>query len=321
MPIPLYLTAAFYKFVTLDDFEARKESLLALCEQRNVKGTILLAREGINSTIAGSPDDVHAVLDYSRSGHLLDDPQHKESWADRPPFNRMKVRLKQEIVTMGVPGTDPTLIVGTYVKPEDWNALIADPDVVVVDTRNDYEVAIGTFRGAIDPHIRTFSELPAWTAQAEPLRPTADGKKPKVAMFCTGGIRCEKSTAFMRAQGYDEVYHLEGGILKYLETVAPEQSMWDGTCFVFDERVSVDHGLTPGTHKLCRGCRMPLEDGALESPLFELGVSCPRCHASTSEVQKNRARERQRQWELAKARGQAHIREPMPAKTVEPGTA
>jgi UPF0176 protein len=322
MPPSTYLTAAFYKFVELADFEDRKEPLLAFCQQHGVKGTILLAREGINSTIAGAPDDIHAVLAYLRSDPLLADLQHKEAWAERPPFNRMKVRLKQEIVTMGVPGTDPTLIVGTYVKPEDWNALIADPDVVVVDTRNDYEVAIGTFRGAIDPRIRTFSELPAWTEQAEQLRANGTGKKPKVAMFCTGGIRCEKSTAFMRAQGYDEVYHLEGGILKYLETVAPEHSLWDGTCFVFDERVSVDHGLTPGTHKLCRGCRMPLEDGALESPLFELGVSCPRCHASTSEVQKNRARERQRQWELAKERGTAHIGEPTPPKaaTASDGT-
>jgi UPF0176 protein len=324
MSNPLYLTAAFYKFVELANFEERRVPLQAFCEQHRVKGTILLAREGINSTIAGAPDDVHAVLAYLRSDPLLADLQHKESFAERPPFNRMKVRLKREIVTMGVPGTDPNLIVGTYVKPEDWNALIADPDVVVVDTRNDYEVAIGTFRGAIDPHIRTFSELPAWAAQADVLRANANGKKPKVAMFCTGGIRCEKSTAYMRAQGYDEVYHLEGGILKYLETVAPEQSQWDGTCFVFDERVSVDHGLTPGTHKLCRGCRMPLEEGALESPLFELGVSCPRCHAGTSEVQKNRARERQRQWELAKARGAEHIAvlsPPRKVTTTDPGAA
>ena len=312
MSNPRFLTAAFYKFVELADFEDRKEPLLALCEQYNVKGTILLAREGINSTIAGAPHDVHAVLAYLRNDPLLADLQHKESYAETAPFYRMKVRLKREIVTMGVPGIDPTHIVGTYVKPEDWNALIANPDVVVVDTRNDYEVAIGTFKGAIDPHIRTFSELPAWAAQAEQLRVNANGKKPKVAMFCTGGIRCEKSTAYLRAQGYDEVFHLEGGILKYLETVPAEKSQWEGTCFVFDERVSVDHGLTPGTHKLCRGCRMPLEDGALESPLFELGVSCPRCHASTSEVQKNRARERQRQWELAKARGRAHIGEPTP---------
>jgi len=314
MSNPIYLTAAFYKFVELADFEDRKTPLLALCEQHRVKGTILLAREGINSTIAGAPDDIHAVLAYLRSDPLLADLQHKESYADRPPFNRMKVRLKREIVTMGVPGVDPTRMAGTYVKPEDWNALIADPDVVLVDTRNDYEVAIGTFTGAIDPHIRTFGELPAWVEQAERLRAT-NGKKPKVAMFCTGGIRCEKSTAYMRAQGYDEVYHLEGGILKYLETVPPEQSQWVGTCFVFDERVSVDHGLAQGTHKLCRGCRMPLEDGAQESPLFELGVSCPRCHASTSDVQKNRARERQRQWELAKARGQAYIGDPASPKT------
>jgi UPF0176 protein len=297
-----YLTAAFYKFVALPDFAERKAPLLALCEQHHVKGTILLAQEGINSTIAGAADGVRSVLDYLRQDPLLADLQHKESWAETAPFHRMKVRLKREIVTMGVPGVDPTQMAGTYVKPEDWNTLISDPDVVLVDTRNDYEVAIGTFQGAIDPNIRTFSELPAWTEQAGALRANANGKKPKVAMFCTGGIRCEKSTAYMRSQGYDEVYHLEGGILKYLETVPPEQSLWSGTCFVFDERVSVNHGLTPGTNKLCRGCRMPLQAGALESPLFELGVSCPRCHASTSEVQKNRARERQRQWELAKAR-------------------
>ena len=315
MQNPRFLTAAFYKFVELADFEDRKEPLLAFCEQHHVKGTILLAREGINSTIAGAPDDVRAVLAYLRSDPLLADLQHKESYAETAPFYRMKVRLKREIVTMGQPDVDPLAAVGHYVTPQDWNALISAPDVAVIDTRNEYEVHIGTFKGAIDPHIRTFSELPAWAENAEALRPNADGKKPKVAMFCTGGIRCEKSTAYMKAQGYDEVYHLEGGILKYLETVPPEESMWDGTCFVFDERVSVDHGLTPGTHKLCRGCRMPLEDGAMESPLFELGVSCPRCHASTSEVQKNRARERQRQWELSKARGQVHIGNTMPVKT------
>jgi UPF0176 protein len=297
------LTAAFYQFVELADYADRKAPLLAFCEQHHIKGTILLAREGINSTVAGAPDDVRALLAYLRSDPLLAKLQHKESWAEVAPFRRMKVHLKREIVTMGVPGVDPTRLVGTYVRPEDWNALISDPDVVVVDTRNDYEVAIGTFQGAIDPHIRTFGELPAWVDQAEALQ-ARGGKKPKVAMFCTGGIRCEKSTALMRAKGYDEVYHLDGGILKYLETIPPEQSLWAGTCFVFDERVSVDHGVVPGTHKLCRGCRMPLEEGALESPLYETGVSCPRCHATTSDTQKARARERQRQWELAKARTQ-----------------
>jgi UPF0176 protein len=215
----------------------------------------------------------------------------------------MKVRLKKEIVTMNVPGISPTLMAGTYVKPQDWNALIADPDVVVVDTRNDYEVEIGSFAHAINPNLKSFAELPAWLEQAGRLASTGtSGKKPKVAMFCTGGIRCEKSTAYLRAQGFDEVFHLEGGILKYLETVPREQSLWQGECFVFDERVSVGHGLVPGPHALCRACRQPLEAGAKESALFEAGVSCPRCHATTSKAQKNGARERQRQWERAKAR-------------------
>jgi UPF0176 protein len=304
MPSHGYLTAAFYKFVALPDYAARRAAILAKCEEHHVKGIILLASEGINSTIAGNATDVHAVLAFLRQDPLLADLQHKESFSDKPPFHRMKVRLKREIVTMGLSGVDPTHMAGTYVKPENWNALIADPDVVLVDTRNDYEVEIGTFQGAIDPHIRTFSELPAWAENAAQLRST-NGKKPKIAMFCTGGIRCEKSTALMRSRGYDEVYHLEGGILKYLETVAPAQSRWQGKCFVFDERVSVGHGLVPGDHALCRACRMPLEDGAQASLLYEAGVSCPRCHAHTSETQKNGARERQRQWERAKAKAAA----------------
>jgi UPF0176 protein len=277
-----------------------------LCNACGVKGLILLAREGINSTIAGAPDDVRAVLAYLRSDPLLAGLQHKESWADKAPFYRMKVRLKKEIVTLGVPGISPIHQAGTYVKPADWNALIANPEVVVVDTRNDYEVEIGSFAHAINPQLSSFSELPAWVAQAEQLA-TTKGKKPKVAMFCTGGIRCEKSTALMKTLGYDEVYHLEGGILKYLEEIPPTQSLWQGECFVFDERVSVGHGLVPGPHGLCRACRQPLEDGAATSPLFEAGVSCPRCHDQTTETQKASARERQRQWELAKARQQIHI--------------
>jgi UPF0176 protein len=305
MSVP-YLTAAFYKFVTLPDFEARKAPLLALCEQRKVKGLILLASEGINSTIAGAADDVRAVLAYLRSDLLLADLQHKESWSDKPPFHRMKVRLKREIVTMNVPGISPTRMAGTYVKPAEWNALIADPDVVVVDTRNDYEVEIGSFAHAVNPNLKTFAELPAWLDQSERMASSAaSGKKPQVAMFCTGGIRCEKSTAYLRAQGFDEVFHLEGGILKYLETVPPEHSLWQGECFVFDERVSVGHGLVPGPHTLCRACRQPLEAGATDSALFEAGVSCPRCHGTTSDTQKSGARERQRQWERAKAKQQA----------------
>jgi UPF0176 protein len=306
MSTPTFLTAAFYKFVDLPDYAQRRQPLLDLCEQHQVKGMILLAREGINSTIAGAPDDVRAVLAYLRSDPVFVNLEHKEAFADKAPFYRMKVRLKKEIVSMRVPGISPTQMAGTYVKPADWNALISDPDVVVVDTRNDYEVEIGTFSGAIDPHIASFAELPTWIAGHEKLG-AAKGTKPKVAMFCTGGIRCEKSTAYMRSLGYDEVYHLEGGILKYLETVPQEQSLWQGECFVFDERVSVGHGLVPGPHGLCRACRNPLQADAKKSPLYEAGVSCPRCHASTSETQKNSARERQRQWERAKARQQTHI--------------
>ena len=297
-----YLTAAFYKFVELPDFEDFKAPLLTCCDANHVKGIILLAHEGINSTIAGPAEGVKAVLAYLRQDPRLADLQHKEAWSTKSPFYRMKVRLKREIVTMGVPGISPTQMAGEYVKPEHWNALISDPEVVVIDTRNDYEVGIGTFAGAIDPHIKSFAQLPDWVNQAPALHP-ASGKKPKVAMFCTGGIRCEKSTAFMRAQGYDEVYHLEGGILKYLETVPESDSLWQGQCFVFDERVSVGHGLVPGHHGLCRACRQPLDEADLASPLFEAGVSCPKCHATTRETQKNSARERQRQWELAKLRG------------------
>jgi UPF0176 protein len=317
--VPRYLTAAFYKFVDLPDYTARKAPLLAFCDEHKVKGLILLAREGINSTIAGAPDDVHALLAYLRSDPLLADLQHKESFSDKAPFYRMKVRLKKEIVTMQVDGISPARMAGTYVTPSDWNALISDPDVVVVDTRNDYEVEIGTFAHAINPHIRSFAELPGWVQSADALGKVvqAGGKKPKVAMFCTGGIRCEKSTAYMRAQGYEEVYHLEGGILKYLETIPPEQSLWLGECFVFDERVSVGHGLVPGPHQLCRACRQPLEAGATESPLYEAGVSCPRCHGTTSATQKDSARERQKQWELAKARHQTHIGAELPKPAVQ----
>jgi UPF0176 protein len=308
-----FLTAAFYKFVELPDFAEHKAPLLACCEENKVKGIILLATEGINSTIAGPAEGVQAVLAYLRRDPRLADLQHKEAWSTKSPFYRMKVRLKREIVTLGVPGISPTRMAGTYVKPEDWNALISDPEVVVIDTRNDYEVGIGTFIGAVNPDIKSFAKLPDWVQQAPALNP-ATGKKPKVAMFCTGGIRCEKSTAYLRAHGFDEVYHLEGGILKYLETVPEAQSLWQGQCFVFDERVSVGHGLIPGQHGLCRACRQPLDHADLASPLFEAGVSCPKCHATTRETQKNSARERQRQWELAKARDQEHIgaRLPLP---------
>ena len=297
-----YLIAAFYQFVDLPDFVERKPALLACCEAHDVLGMILLAEEGVNGTIAGPPAGVHAVLDHLRAFPGMGGLQHKESFADTAPFYRMKVRLKKEIVTLGVPGISPTRMAGTYVKPEDWNALISDPDVVVIDVRNDYEVSLGTFKGAIDPRTRHFSDLPEWVEEQDVLK-----ARPKVAMFCTGGIRCEKSTAYLRAQGFDEVYHLEGGILKYLETMPAAQSRWQGECFVFDERVSVGHGLKPGDFTLCRSCRHPLSAEDRQSPRYELGVSCARCHGQTTEAQKDSHRERQRQVELAAARQQAHI--------------
>lgn len=297
-----FLVGALYKFVTLPDFEALQAPLLDVCKQGGVKGTLLLASEGINGTIAGPAAGVRAVRDF-----ILADPRfaglsYKESHAGEMPFYRMKVRLKKEIVTMGVPGTDPNKIVGTYVKPEDWNELISDPDVVLIDTRNDYEVEIGTFDGAINPKTETFRDFPAWVEQASSLQ-----NKPKVAMYCTGGIRCEKSTAYLKELGYDDVYHLEGGILKYLETVPEEESMWRGECFVFDARVSVGHGLELGHYDQCYACRRPIDDADMASPDYVKGVSCPKCIGDMSDAQRKSFAERQKQIELSKARGEKHI--------------
>lgn len=296
------LTAALYKFVALPDFAELRAPLLSVCEAHQVYGTILLAAEGINGTIAGIPDHVHAVLAHLRADPRLADLEHKESYAEKPPFHRMKVRLKREIVTMGVSDIDPTTMAGEYIEPQDWNALITDPAVIVVDARNDYEVAIGTFKGALNPETKSFSELPDWLRQEASLR-----TKPKVAMFCTGGIRCEKSTAFLRSQGFDQVYHLQGGILKYLETVPESESLWEGECFVFDERVTVVHGLTPGRYELCRACRQPVSPEDKTSEFYQLGVSCPHCYGQRTEAQKARLAERQRQVELAKQRNQLHV--------------
>jgi len=302
LTVSFMIAAAFYKFAALPDFADLKAPLLAFCEERDVKGTILLAAEGVNGTIAGEAPQVRQVLDWLRRDPRLADLEHKESGATRQPFYRMKVRLKKEIVTMGVPGVDPTRMAGTYVKPQDWNRLLDDPEVVVVDVRNDYEVALGTFAGAVNPQTRSFSELPAWVRSHDGLR-----AKKKVAMFCTGGIRCEKSTAFLRSEGFEEVYHLQGGILKYLETVPESESRWQGECFVFDERVAVGQGLKPGTHDLCRSCRNPIDDAAKRSELYVEGVSCPVCYGQKSAEKQAGLRERHRQVELAKRRGEEHI--------------
>lgn len=308
-PASPYLTAALYQFVDLPDYAALREPLVACCEAHQVKGTVLLAREGVNGTIAGSAAGVHAVLDHLRAHPPLAGLPHKESWSDKPPFLRMKVRLKKEIVTLRVPGLDPNQTVGRYVKPHDWNALLAEPGVVLIDTRNDYEVAIGTFKGAIDPDIKTFTELPAWLdAHSELL--SAQGAK--IAMFCTGGIRCEKSTALLKMRGFDEVYHLEGGILKYLEEVPEADSQWQGECFVFDERVSVGQGLQPGPYELCRSCRWPLGPQDKASPHYVRGVSCAQCHDQRTPEEKAGLAERQRQVDLADARGEVHVGAKMP---------
>ena len=315
----LYLTAALYKFVEMPDCAHWQAPLLALCRQRAVKGTLLLAAEGINGTIAGAPADVHSVLAWLRRDPRLSDLEHKESWAQEPPFHRMKVRLKAEIVTMQVPGLNPARMAGQVVRPQDWNALIQQPDVVLIDARNAYEVAVGSFMGAVDPNTRSFSDLPAWLAeQVKPgqLLAQSGSRSPRVAMFCTGGIRCEKSTALLRAHGFEDVFHLQGGILKYLETIAPAQSLWQGECFVFDARVSVGHGLVPGTLTLCRACRRPLRTEDLAAPHYEEGVCCHHCVGTCKASKKRGLAERQRQVALAKARGQLHVGAQMPARPV-----
>ena len=312
-----FLTAAFYKFVELPDFRQLQAPLLDMCRANQIKGTILLAAEGINGTIAGSPYGVGVVLQWLRIDARFADLEPKQSWANEAPFHRMKVRLKAEIVAMQTPGLNPARMAGQYVKPEDWNVLISSPEIVLIDARNDYEVAIGSFLGAVDPGTKSFSELPTWLEeQSGPgkLLASTGGGKPKVAMFCTGGIRCEKSTALLRMRGFDEVYHLQGGILKYLETVPPDQSLWQGECFVFDERVSVGNGLKPGPLELCRSCRRPIGEAEKCSPKYESGVTCPHCFDSRSEAQKRGFAERQRQAQLARKRGQVHIGAEMPLK-------
>ncbi|MCY4044928.1 MAG: rhodanese-related sulfurtransferase [Cellvibrionales bacterium] len=297
-----FVVAALYKFVTLEDYQAKREPLLETCRALNIKGTLLLAYEGINGTVAGSRESIDALLDYLKSDARLADLEHKESFFDEAPFYRIKVKCKKEIVTMGVDGIDPNKEKGQYVKPKDWNALVNDPEVIVIDTRNDYEVELGTFKGAVDPKTESFGEFPDYVkANMNPE------KTPKVAMYCTGGIRCEKSTAFMLKQGFKEVYHLEGGILKYLEEVPEEESTWEGDCYVFDNRVAVNHKLEQGEYDLCHGCRYPISAAHKASPLYEEGVKCPRCHDKLTDSQLERFRERQKQVQLAKQRKAMHI--------------
>jgi len=297
-----YVVAALYRFARLPQFEALREPLLDQCVSLGIRGTLLLASEGVNGTVAGTREGIDLLLAYLKAIPELAQLDHKESFCDELPFYRMKVKLKKEIVTMGVEGIDPQVTVGRYVEPKDWNALITDPDVLLVDTRNDYEVEIGTFKGALDPNTTTFREFPEYVKNN--LDPQ---KQKKVAMFCTGGIRCEKATAYMIEQGFDEVFHLKGGILKYLEEVSEAESLWQGECFVFDNRVSVNHKLEKGDYDQCHGCRFPITEQDKRDARYVAGVSCPRCHDLLTEDQRMRFSERQKQIQLAKQRQQVHI--------------
>ena len=294
--------AALYHFVSLEDYKALRQPLLDVMLENDVKGTLLLASEGINGTVAATQSSIDVLLKWLRSDPRLVDTRYKLSYDDEMPFYRTRVKLKKEIVTMGVQGIDPNHVVGTYVKPEDWNNLISDPDVTLIDTRNGYEAAIGTFKNAIDPDTKTFREFPAYVKQN--LDPA---KHKKVAMFCTGGIRCEKSTAYLKEQGFDEVYHLQGGILKYLETVPEKESLWQGECFVFDNRVSVTHSLEKGQYDQCHACRLPISEEDKKSDKYIKGVSCHHCYDLKTDEQRSRFMQREKQVQLAKARGEEHI--------------
>ncbi|QDF68566.1 rhodanese-related sulfurtransferase [Shewanella sp. SNU WT4] len=296
------VVCALYKFVALPHFTQIQRPLLATLERLHIKGTLLLASEGINGTVAGTQAAIDALLIWLESQSGLENISYKCSYHDDMPFYRTKVKLKKEIVTLGVEGIDPLKVVGTYVKPQDWNQLIDDPEVIVIDTRNDYEVQIGTFANAVNPKTQTFREFPEFVKNN--LDPA---KHKKVAMFCTGGIRCEKSTAYLKEQGFDEVYHLEGGVLKYLEEIPQQQTRWQGECFVFDNRVAVTHDLIKGQYDQCNACRMPITEADKQSPHFVQGISCPHCITNTSEQQRTRFEERERQIHLAKQRGEAHI--------------
>lgn len=304
--MPQIVVGALYKFVQLSEIDSLRESLIDVLDRNGVKGSILLAPEGINGAVAGSRAGIDALLDWlggdDRFGNLI----YKESFAKENPFRRVKVKLKKEIVSIGLSDVNPLQAVGTYVDPEDWNALIADPDVVLIDVRNEYEVRMGTFLGADDPRTQSFSDLPKYLDEHLDTH-REDGKHTRVAMFCTGGIRCEKSTSYLKKNGFDEVYHLRGGILKYLATIPEADSMWQGECFVFDERVSVNHQLHRGTYELCRACRMPISEDDQKRKEFVPGVSCPHCIDLKSEEDRIRYREREKQMNLASQRGEIHM--------------
>ncbi len=298
----MYHVAAFYQFAPLTQFRELQEPLLRQMKELHVKGSILLAEEGINGTISARPEDLTRALGVIRRISGLEQLDHKLSFAEAMPFKRMKVRLKKEIVTIGDVAANPNEMVGTYVDPTDWNALISDPEVVLIDTRNDYEVGVGTFRNAINPHTERFGEFPGFVRDTLKIDKTT-----KVAMFCTGGIRCEKASSFMKHEGFENVFHLKGGILKYLEVIPEQDSLWQGSCFVFDERVAVGHGLEVSDHSICHGCLMPVTSSERALPQFEDGVCCAKCADVLTDAQKSSNRERQKQFVLAQKSGRRHL--------------
>ena len=300
-----FVVAALYKFTVMEDIESWQETLREICHEAEMMGTLLIANEGLNGTVSAPYDGMVRFVSWLRGQPQFADIAIKYAHYKERPFNRMKVRLKKEIVTMGKADIFPSQNAGTYVEPKDWNSLISDPDVMVVDTRNHYETAIGTFKGAVDPETKSFRDFPQWAENLANL--PNDARPKKLAMFCTGGIRCEKSTALMRQYGFDDVYHLKGGILKYFEDVPCEESLWEGECFVFDSRVSVGHDLKKGQYELCFACRMPVTDDDQDDERFLPGLSCPHCFDQKTEDQMARYRERQKQVALAKSRGEAHI--------------
>lgn len=297
--------AALYRFMDLPNYKDFQPVFASLCKEHGIKGTLLLALEGINGTVAGSREAIDALKTFLEDNGFFDGMEYKESFADSMPFYRMKVRLKKEIVTLGVDDVNPSKDVGAYLNPKEWNELLKDPEVILIDTRNTYETEIGTFKGAVDPRIETFRELPKF------IEKNYDPEKhKKIAMFCTGGIRCEKSTSYMKMKNFENVYHLKGGILKYLEEISESESLWEGECFVFDHRVGVTHGLGLGETELCHGCRQPITQSDKESPYYERGVSCHHCYDATSQEHKISARNRQYQIDLAKERGKSHLGSP-----------
>ena len=298
----MFSVCALYKFVRLDDFEEIQDPLKLFLESLNIRGTLLLAKEGINGTISGDKDNILKAIDHLQSDKRFRELEIKYSYSKKPPFKRLKVKLKKEIVTLGVSDIDPKNSNGTYVKPSDWNELINDPDVILIDTRNNYEFEIGSFRGSINPHTETFREFPSYTKNN--LEKYRDKK---IAMFCTGGIRCEKSTAYLKSKGFKNVFHLQGGILKYLEEVNEEESLWEGECFVFDDRVAVKHNLELGKYDQCHACRFPITEDDKMHPHYEKGASCPRCYGTKDSSQVSRYREREKQIKLSKQRGEEHL--------------